>query len=70
MSAGLVSTVAGLLGLVLAVVAVALSPAPAWAAVGTAAAELLAVACTVGQHQRRAEAEVVETKPGPVKAAA
>jgi hypothetical protein len=53
---GLVSTVVGVLGLVLVVVAVAGSPAPWWAAVFVAAAELLAV--SYGVHRNAAATEV------------
>lgn len=53
---GLVSTVVGVLGLALVVVAVAGSPAPWWAAVAVAAVELLAVAYVVGRNAAVAEA--------------
>lgn len=68
---GLVSTVAMLVGLALVVVAVAGSPAPWWAAVGTAAAELMAGGYIVGRNARAVEAKAAApAKPRVVKAAA
>lgn len=67
-SPGLVSTLAGVLGLALVVVAVAGSPLPWWAAVGVAAAELLGVAYAVGRNAAAAPA-AVPAKPHAVKAA-
>lgn len=70
-SPGLVSTLAGVLGLALVVVAVAGSPAPWWAAVAVAALELLGVSWIVGRNARAAVAETVEpARPRVVKAAA
>lgn len=66
---GGVSVVAAVLGLALVVVAVAGSPLPWWAAVATAAVELLAVAWVVGRNAAPAVA-AAPSRPHAVKSAA
>lgn len=58
---GLVSTVLGVLGLALVVVAVAGSPAPWWCAVLVAAGELLGVSYGIHRNASVAEARPART---------